>query len=84
MGNLDSRHGRHTLARIQILELPMQHVGEFSHTPFVLVFDRVEDEEFADDDVSTLGNQIRANADLLKSETGARGVLVLTDDIEVG
>jgi hypothetical protein len=30
------------MARIQVLELPMQHVGSVSTTPFVLVIDQAE------------------------------------------
>lgn len=63
--------------RLRVLELPHETAGAVSSTPFVLVFDRIE---FADLD------NIRATArdKSTLDATGARGVLVFADDVELG
>lgn len=79
------------MARIQILELPMEHVGPMSGTPFVLVFDRLDSNlvvNHAGEAVVTLPSRLESeivtNIDGIKEVTGARGVLVFSDEIEVG
>lgn len=56
------------MARIQILELPMLHIGEASKTPFVLVIDQVETETELLADAG--GNEIKrvSSAELTQRE----------------
>lgn len=73
------------MARIQVLELPSQVVGEIVRTPFVIVVDQVEvvaDVEAYD------GTAIRhtvepVDADAIKAATGAEGVIVHTGTLDV-
>lgn len=60
--------------RIQILELPMKHLGEASETPFAIVFDGVENpNEFLD----------QLDIDKLKAHTGANAVLAFNCAVEI-
>lgn len=63
--------------RLRVLELPAETVGEVSSSPFVLVFDRIESA-----DLDNVRTSARDKATL--DATGARGVLVFADDVELG
>lgn len=62
------------MARIQILELPVAHVGEASETPFILIIDQVDDETAAD---------IARWPDNIASRTGARHVLCFSETVDI-
>ncbi|MYY79775.1 MULTISPECIES: hypothetical protein [unclassified Streptomyces] len=62
------------MARIQILELPMVHVGDFSETPFLLIIDQVDDETAAD---------IARWPDDIATRTGARHVLCFRETVDI-
>lgn len=62
------------IPRIQILELPMEHAGEYSATPFAVVFDGVTEEQ---------EEAFAAVAASLKETLGARGVLIFRDRVAV-
>lgn len=81
------------MARIQILELPSEQVGEFFSTPFVVIIDRLESEETL---VTFEGTKIAAPSGMdemtvitevagqIKEATGAKGIIVYPGEIEVG
>ncbi len=56
------------MARIQVLPLPTQKLGEAEHTPFVLIIDEVNTFE---------ENWPQAALDVLKEATGAAFILVM-------
>ena len=67
------------MARIQVLPLTTERAGELSSTPFVIVIDGTEM------DVDHLGNPLWADSflDAIKTETGARSVLIVAGDLDV-
>ncbi|HXH34339.1 MAG TPA: hypothetical protein VNJ54_08000 [Plantibacter sp.] len=60
------------MARIKVLELPLQIVGEFTKTPFVIIVDQVTGEGL-----------LNANYERLKQDTGADSVLVTDDTLNI-
>ncbi|MFD5566639.1 hypothetical protein [Streptomyces cadmiisoli] len=60
------------MARIQILELPTEHHGDDMITPFVLVFDQVQDPE-----------AFTSNMEPFRVLTGAKAVLVSEELVEI-
>lgn len=60
------------MARIQILELPTEHHGDDTTTPFLLILDQVDD----------VGS-IRKSMDGAKELSGARGILAFEETIEI-
>lgn len=69
------------MARIQILELPVQVNGDDVETPFALIIDQVTDDDRSID----LGVVFDARSiELLKDATGARGVIVYDGTLDIG
>lgn len=64
------------MARIRILELPVERVCGYTSTPFVLVFDRCD----SDLDVAA---EVVEMGDSIKDATGASGILVFAGEIEL-
>ncbi|MWA08748.1 hypothetical protein [Streptomyces sp. BA2] len=62
------------MARIQILELPMVHVGDVSETPFLLVIDQVDDDTAED---------ITHWPEDIATRIGARQVLCLPGTVDI-
>lgn len=62
------------MARLQVLPLPVEIVGEMSTTPYILVLDDAADLELTD---------LEQDVAWLTSASGARGVLVFDKRIEV-
>ncbi len=63
-------------ARLRVLELPAEHLGEAMTTPFVLVLDRATD--------SLLEALLTPGvAPSLKDASGARGVLFFSEEIDL-
>lgn len=60
--------------RLRILELPMEHAGEFSKPPFAFVFDRCEL-----GDLEEIGH-----GEGMKQATGAQFVLAFQGEVELG
>ena len=74
------------MARIQILELPMKHVGEYSQTPFAIVIDQVETEEtttFDQSVVLTTPELTQTEADGIAERLGAVGAILTACTLEV-
>lgn len=68
------------MARIQILELPMTHVGEVSETPFVLVIDETQPERH----ILGPGQAVPESAwERFGRQVGARGVLITSETIDI-
>lgn len=64
--------------KIQVLELPSDRLGEFTSTPFVLVFSGADERQ-----CEYLSEE--ATHDALMDTTSAQGVLIFgDDDIETG
>jgi len=59
--------------RIRFMELPMEHEGDRACTPFVIVLDRVPER---------IAEHVDRNK--IKTQTGARGVLVFEEEIQIG
>ncbi|MFE6851839.1 hypothetical protein ACFVDH_13745 [Streptomyces sp. NPDC057674] len=66
------------MARIQILELPMEHQGDDTTTPFVFVIDQVAkaEEEPLRRGTNTL--------DAFATQCGARGTLLFPGTLDIG
>lgn len=65
------------MARLQILELPMTHIGEATETPFVLVIDQCHLESLdAHSAVDEYWQRV-------KEQVGARAVIVTNETIEI-
>ncbi|MFH9728320.1 hypothetical protein ACH4M4_35980 [Streptomyces sp. NPDC017254] len=62
------------MARIQILELPMEHRGDDTTTPFAIVIDQASEEE---------ASALRACAAESATTLGARGILVSTGTLDI-
>lgn len=60
--------------KIQVLELPMEHVGEVTSTPFVLVLSEIDAET---------AERIGGRVALIREATGARGVLAFEGPVEI-
>ncbi|TFD58047.1 hypothetical protein E3T43_07310 [Cryobacterium sp. Hh7] len=74
------------MARIQILELPSEVVGEYVRTPFAIVIDQVETEQIPTSihGVSSTEYSIsRADSEGIKAATGAGGVILSTTTLDV-
>ncbi len=74
------------MARIQILELPAQVVGEYVNTPFAVVIDQVETEEhntYQDERVRTLSELMQDEADLIAKNVGAVGAVLTRCTLDV-
>lgn len=74
------------MARIRVLELPMQHVGDVSQTPFAIVIDQVEVEEargFGDQAVPAAAELTQHEADQIAARIGAVGVILTACTLEV-
>ncbi|AZS46663.1 hypothetical protein [Microbacterium oxydans] len=72
------------MARIQVLELPMQHVGDVSRTPFAIIIDQAtaesvttysgdvvvsEPAEFTQTEVDAIAERMGAQAAILTAAT---------------
>lgn len=68
------------MARIQVLPLTTVTLGSASSTPYVIVFDQLDEER------DEVGNPIwtQETIDRLTSELGARTVLVIDGTLDVG
>ncbi|MEU6990389.1 hypothetical protein ABZ953_06960 [Streptomyces sp. NPDC046465] len=77
------------MARIQILELPMVHVGDATETPFILVIDQASEDVASTldgpdgEDVSYATAIKRLGSPSLAEQIGARAVLVFADTIDI-
>lgn len=60
--------------RLRVLALPTQTLGPASYAPFLLVFDRCTPAE---------GEDLADNAADIREATGAAGVMVFSDDVEL-
>ncbi len=60
--------------RIRYMELPMQHIGEETTTPFVIIVDRC----------GQLTQEIIDSKRVCAEQTGAQGVLVFSCEVEIG
>jgi hypothetical protein len=67
------------MARIQILELPTEEVGDVSVTPFAIILDQLDYADLGTDDIKILGAQLAKFA----RECGARTSLATEHTIEV-
>ncbi|WP_052744275.1 hypothetical protein [Streptomyces odonnellii] len=68
------------MARIQVLELPMSHVGDATETPFVLVIDQAEVQRHV------LGVDQPGQGsywDTMGQKIGVRAVIVTPDTLDV-
>jgi hypothetical protein len=63
------------MARLRIVELPVQHNGDEMTTPFAVIFDQVSDGSPLLRDLGRVNDAVRA--------WGARGALVTADTIEL-
>ncbi|WP_217235455.1 hypothetical protein [Streptomyces sp. AC555_RSS877] len=66
------------MARIQILELPTEHRGDDTITPFALVIDRAESSLMDPE-----GPTLKAMQSNLAERLGARAVLIFEETIEI-
>jgi hypothetical protein len=64
------------MARIQVLELPAQVVGDFVKTPFVLVIDQVSED-------SPLHTWPEGAGNLLREQIAAQAVLIVSDTLDL-
>jgi len=62
------------IPRIQILELPMEHNGDYSVTPFAVVIDGA---------AGDFSEGINGVGESMKEALGARAVLVFKDRVQV-
>lgn len=61
--------------RLQILELPVQHIGDVMHTPFILVISETPDGY----------NLFEAERNTsFRESTGAAGVIVTAEHVDIG
>ena len=69
------------MARIQILELPMEHHGDDTVTPFVLIIDQYEEPQrfVTAEEADTLHAQWQHMAE----QTGARAVLAFPFQVDI-
>lgn len=80
------------MARIQILELPMVHVGDAAETPFVVVIDQATEQTIAALDMVEaapiegvpFGAVQRTRRESLAAQLGARCVLCFEETVEIG
>jgi hypothetical protein len=75
------------MARIRILELPMEHVGEVSKTPFAIVIDQVDTEEVTSFDqhvVLKTSELTQDEADTMARNVGAVGAILTACTLEIG
>lgn len=75
------------MARIQILELPMVHLGEVSKTPFAIIIDQVDTETTSTStgvEFRTFSELTQAEADKMAREVGAVGAILVACTLEVG
>lgn len=74
------------MARISILELPTQSVGEVYHTPFVLVIDQVESqglETYSGDTIVKVDELNQAQADAWAEQAGAVAALLTNATLDI-
>ena len=74
------------MARIQILELPTQVVGEVVNTPFAIIIDQVETETLTTStDVSfrTMSELTQTEADTIGRNLGAVGVVLAACTLDI-
>ncbi|OAN35068.1 hypothetical protein A4X17_11340 [Plantibacter sp. H53] len=57
------------MARIKVLELPLQIVGEMTNTPFVFIIDQADTEIFTAEHLTQLREDTNASGVLVTSET---------------
>jgi len=57
------------MARIKVLELPLQIVGEMTNTPFVFIIDQADTEIFTAEVLTQLREDTHASGVLVTSET---------------
>lgn len=60
--------------KLQILELPMEHLGDATRTPFVVVFSEVSDITF-----KTMNDP----SSVVREEFGVRGVFYTSEEVEI-
>jgi hypothetical protein len=65
------------MARLQILQLPTEHIGDVMSTPFVLVIDEVD----TDPDGKVMMKA--ADRDARSERLGARAILVFEETVEI-
>jgi hypothetical protein len=83
---IPTHEGTSTMARIQILELPSEVVGEVVKTPFALVIDQVETEEistFAEDVIRNTSELTQDEADTIARNIGAVGTILTRCTLDV-
>ena len=74
------------MARIQILELPSQVVGEVVRTPFALVIDQVDTEgiiNHSGDNVRTLSELTQDEANAMAKSVGAEAAILATFTLDI-
>lgn len=73
------------MARIQVLELPTEVVGDATHTPFAIVIDQVEvTAEVQAYDGTALRHHVEPSDDAaIKDATGAVGVIIHSGILDV-
>lgn len=74
------------MARIQILELPSEQVGEVFRTPFAIVIDQVESETIATStgvEFRTLTELTQSEADTIARNVGAVGAVLASCTLDI-
>lgn len=75
------------MARIQILELPMLHVGDVSRTPFAIVIDQAAAESVmhysGDVVVSTAAEFTQGEVDAIAERMGAQAAILTSSTLDV-
>lgn len=61
--------------RLRVLELPMEHQGEYTNTPYLLIIDRCTE--------AIANNLATVDGDALNETTGARGLLAFDFEINL-
>ena len=75
------------MARIQILELPSEQIGDTYRTPFAIVIDQVESESLQTSTgvtFRTLTELTQREADSIARSVGAVGAVLAACTLEVG
>ncbi|WP_435209587.1 hypothetical protein [Streptomyces sp. bgisy034] len=74
------------MPRIQILELPMVHVGDYVETPFAVIIDEATEETFqslAFGTTTAPDGTERPLYENIKEQLGARAILAFAETIEI-
>ena len=74
------------MARIQVLELPMVHIGDVSNTPFSIIIDQVEHEDimnFGGEPVRRITEMTQDEADQIARDMGAVSAILVACTLDL-